>query len=108
MNTSEWHCHLCGTPVSWGTSVCPLCGSALDWEEEDEDDPLAYLMPSNGYESLAASRWRRVRRYAALALAAGIVLGIMGVTSGFTPSLIVPGVLLIAAGGYTLLTRRDS
>ncbi len=38
-------CTVCGSPVGWGTPICPVCGSALEWEEVDEDQPDAHLMP---------------------------------------------------------------
>ncbi|MBN1123028.1 MAG: hypothetical protein JXJ17_18270 [Anaerolineae bacterium] len=41
----ETKCTVCGSPVGWGTPICPVCGSALEWQEIDEDQPDAHLMP---------------------------------------------------------------
>jgi hypothetical protein len=97
---ADWTCHLCGTPVSWGTDVCPLCGSALTWEEEDDEQPLAHLMPPTWDDAPVARRKRRVRRYAIGAVVVGL---------GFTPALNMWGLLFLGAlsigvGVYALVT----
>ena len=102
----DWTCHVCGTAVSWGAVTCPLCGSALNWEEEDEDDPLAVLMPVGWDDDDAAGHRPGVRWYAAGAIALGLILAFIGLASGgVRPGLLLLGGLLIAAGGYGLVRQ---
>ena len=99
-------CHVCGTAVSWGTVVCPLCGSALDWEEEDEDDPLAVLMPVGWDDDDATDDGAGVRWYALTIIGLGVVAVIMSLVSGgVRVGLLLLGGLLISAGGFGLVTR---
>ena len=107
--TSDWTCHVCGTEVSWGTVVCPLCGSALEWEEVDEDDPDAVFMPPRWDEDDDVPRRRWTHRYAIAAIAAGLIITAISVASGSVVwGLLIPGMLLVAAGVYGLavLPRR--
>jgi hypothetical protein len=98
----DWVCHVCQTPVSWGTAVCPLCGSALSWEEEDEEEPLAALMPPTWEDDYGTARQRRVRWYTLTAIGAGLLMGTFGVATGALWWLFV-GVLFVAAGVYGLV-----
>lgn len=99
----DWTCHVCGTAVSWGEVICPLCGSALEWEEEDEDDPLAVLMPVGWDNGDTADHRPGVRWYAVGAVVSGLILAFVSLASGgVRPGLLLLGGLLIAAGGYGL------
>lgn len=102
---TDWTCHLCGQPVSWGTPVCPRCGSALDWQEYDEDDPLAHLMPPGWDDSLIPAHKRRVRAYAIAAVVFGLLVTLVGLASNVArwPFLVI-GPLFLVAGAYALLT----
>ena len=101
----DWTCYVCGEAVSWGTAICPLCGSALSWEEEDEEDPLAALMPPQWNEDDIPDHKRRVRRYALVAIGVGLLMAVLGVAAGAsTRYLLLPGVLLAVAGLYGLAT----
>jgi hypothetical protein len=107
---SDWNCQVCGTPVSWGTDVCPLCGSALEWEEGDEEDHYTAVMPYDWeQEEEIAFRRRRTRNYALGAIGAGVLLVALGLLSQFMIwAWIVPGVILIGAGVYGLVTLPHS
>ena len=78
----DWNCHVCGTEVSWGTPVCPLCGSALEWQEVDEDEPDAYLYtPTWGDGRRPHGRRRRGRAYQVGAIVFGVLLLSLGVAA---------------------------
>lgn len=106
--SEAWTCTVCGAPVQWGEPVCPLCGSALEWQEQDEADPVGHLLPAWAEdEALAPARARSARLYAALALAAGVIMVIIAVAGGTLRwGWLVSGLLFAAAGGYGLLARR--
>lgn len=102
----DWRCHVCGTAVSWGTVVCPLCGSALDWEEADEEEPPDVLGPPGSDGGIAEYRARRARRYAIGMIVVGLLLAVVGAISGFTLwYLLALGALLAVAGVYGLMAH---
>lgn len=103
----DWSCTVCGEKVSWGTTICPLCGSVLEWEEEDEDDPLAYLLPydPDTWSDTLKQRKRRVRRFAIGAIALGLLGVVVGAASGtIVWQFLLAGLALIASGVYGLVT----
>jgi hypothetical protein len=105
---AKHECYLCGMEVGWGTTVCPRCGSALEWQETDEDDPIAHLMPpyANGYDTPKPPRpW-----YPVGALVAGVILLAVGIAAGMQPGMLIIGALLAVGGGIGLAAyfqRRD-
>lgn len=100
----DWACYVCGEEVSWGTELCPLCGSALSWEEEDKDEPLAALMPPMWDSDESTTRQRWVKRYTIAALVIGLLVIAISVASGAVVwRLLVVGVLLIAGSVYGLV-----
>lgn len=106
--SDDWTCPVCNTPVRWGEPLCPLCGSAIEWQEEDENDPVGYLLPSWAEDDGPGEpRARGARLYAALALAAGLVMLAIGAASGHLLwGWLVPGLLFAGAGLYGLMVRR--
>jgi hypothetical protein len=106
----DWNCHVCGTEVSWGTPVCPLCGGALEWQEVDEDEPDAYLYPPAWDDGRHPHGRRRCgRAYQIGAIVIGVVLLALGVvTRGIAWQWAVPGLILFAAGIAGLVMARRS
>jgi hypothetical protein len=101
----DWTCYVCKGAVSWGTAICPLCGSALSWEEEDEEQPSAALMPPTWDGDDTTARKRRVRRYALAAIGFGLLVTALSLASGVVRlSLLFLGVLFVAGGVYGLVT----
>ena len=99
----DWSCYVCGEEVSWGTEICPVCGSALSWEEEDEDEPLAALMPPmwDGDEATKRQRW--AKGYAIGAVVIGLLVIVVSVASGAIVSrLLIMGGVFVAGGVYGL------
>jgi hypothetical protein len=107
---SDWKCHVCGTEVSWGTPVCPLCGSVLEWQEVDEDDPDAYLYPPT-WDDGKHRQGRRRRGRAFRAILVGVLLLALGsaATGGIAWQWVVLCLILIAAGvaGLAMAGRRS-
>jgi hypothetical protein len=106
-----WVCHVCGETVAWGEPVCPLCGSALEWEEVDEDDPDAALMPPwwEDDAAIAAAKKQRSRWYAIGMVSAGAgAIAVGAVVRGVAWYWLFVGALFAVVGVYALvvLPRR--
>jgi hypothetical protein len=104
---TNWTCHVCGKAVSWGAVVCPLCGSALYWEEDMEDQHATNLSPLwDGSTITMRKRW--IRRYASIGIGVGILLVILSIVSGrIVWSLLILGLIMATAGIYGLVTLPD-
>lgn len=110
--SEKWTCTVCGAEVAWGEPVCPLCGSALEWEETDDADPDAYqaahLMPPgwDDEETLSEYRGRRGRWYAIVVMALGGLAALLGLLAA-TPArwgFVAAGAAFVIGGGIGLLT----
>ena len=93
---AKHECYVCGMKVGWGTTVCPRCGSALEWQETDEDDPVAHLMPSyaNGYDTPK----QRGPWYPVGALVIGLTVLATGIVAGMALSMVLIGGVITLAG----------
>ncbi len=115
--SEKWTCGVCGAEVTWGEPICPLCGSALEWEETDDADPDAYqaahLMPPwwNDEETLSEYRERRGRWYAVVVMALGALAAALGLVSA-SPArwgFVAAGAAFVAGGaiGLVVLSTQD-
>ena len=82
-------------------------GQGAAGRQEDEEEPLAHLMPPGLDFDDTTTRARRTRIYAFAAIAVGLLATLIGLASGVSRwSMVLVGLLMVAAGTYSLITLR--